>query len=255
MKKQILLYTMITLTIQGLSAFDNRKFFNIKTEEAQKSEVSQWAFIEQTFMIDAYTQKQVIWDHIYTSLPAAFALFAGYKYWNLPKKSNTSESNKDNIIYHLKLDGFSSGSITTPKDTKNKDFIKDLLNTENLYIIGGTIATTMCASKALNYYLNYHCNRQVVKNFLKNWDLNRSFTPREFHNMFDALANLIDINGDEAVLVHANEIVNIMQSIVMRHFEKRYETILTVQTFNHLGETKAMLDVIKTAIDTAKTLS
>src|SRR3990167_1093617 len=80
MRKQLLLYIMMTLSIQGLSAFDNRKFFNLKSQEAQKSEASQWAFFEQTFIIDLHAEKQAIWNYIHTALPASIALFAGYQY-------------------------------------------------------------------------------------------------------------------------------------------------------------------------------
>ena len=258
-RKQLLLCAMMALTVQGLCAFDNRKFFNVKSDNAQKTEVSQWAFLEQTFIIDTHAEKQAIWNHIYTALPAAFALFSGYKYWNLvnaPKDTTPKETKDTQTITKTNPDGTKEIKVTTvPKDTKDKDILKDLLDVKNVYLIGGTIATAMFASKALECYLNYHCNRHVVENFLKNWERNRSLTPHEFHHVFDALVDVMDINGDEAVLAHANEIVDIMQSMVMRHFEKRYEKVLTIQTLNNLGETKAILDVLKTAIDTAKGLA
>jgi len=65
----------------------------------------------------------------------------------------------------------------------------------------------------------------------------------------------MDINGDKAVLDHANEIVDIMQSMIMRHFEKRYETALKIQSVNHLSTTKSIIDILKAAIDTAKGLA
>ena len=126
---------------------------------------------------------------------------------------------------------------------------------KNVYLIGGTVAATMFISNALDCYLNNYYNRKTVENFLNHWNRNRSLTPHQFHHAFDALVDIMDINGDEAVLEHANEIVYIMQSMVMHHFEKRYEKVLTIQACNNLGETKAILDVLKAAIDTAKNLA
>ena len=136
----------------------------------------------------------------------------------------------------------------------NKDFIKDLLHVENIYLTIATAATTIFAAQSLQCYLNYHFNRQIVEDFLQDWDRNRSLTPHQFHHIFDALTNIMDINGDETVLKHANEIVDLMQSAIMRHFEKRYESALKIQAINNLSDTKSILDILKTATETAKHL-
>ncbi len=254
-RKKLLLCAIITLTMQSLCAFDGRKFFNLKSETAQKTETSQWAFLEQTFIFNVHVEKQAIWNHIHTALPAVIALFAGYKYLTPQAPSNYQpKALKTTITTDKNGNLISTKHVTEPKNKATKDILKDLLDVKNLYLIGGTIAATMFINNALDYYLDYYYNRQAVENFLKNWERNRSLTPHEFHHAFDALVNIMDMNGDEAVLEHANEIIYIMQSMVMHHFEKRYEKVLTIQTFNNLGQTKAVLDVLKTAIETAKGL-
>lgn len=217
MNKKLQLFTLFMVTMHSLTAFDNRKMFNTTT---------QWDFLEKTFIVDAHTNKQEVSECIQTYLPVLCCGAASYKYINTPETCNAEK----------------------------KDFIKDLLNPKNLYLVSAVLSAGIACSQVIQYYMNHYVNRQVVADFLHNWSSNKTLTPAEFCDAFEALASIMDVNGDEAVLQHATEIVDIMQFMIMRHFDKRYEGVLKAQAINNIGDAKSILDLLKTSAEAAKGL-
>jgi hypothetical protein len=89
---------------------------------------------------------------------------------------------------------------------------------------------------------------------MKNWNNNRPYTPFEYHHIFDALESIMDMHGEEAVLQHANEIVDNMQFMIMRHFTSRYEAALQIEAIDNMGTTQSILDIIKSSLDVKSSL-
>lgn len=216
MNKKLQLLALLMVTMHGLTAFDGRKMFNDKEPE------SQWAFLERTFIVDAHAEKQEIWKNMQAYLPAACATIATYAYLNLTG------------------------------DEATKDISKNALNSKNACLITAIVSAGICGTQIIQRYMNHTINRQIVTHFLQNWSTNRSLTPEQFHHTFDALAAIMDIHGDEVVLENSNEIVELMQFMIMRHFDKRYENVLKMQAVNNIGDAKTILDVISGSIGVAK---
>ena len=234
MKKQLCILACITLTMNSLIAFDSKKAFNAKDSE------SQYMFLEKTFITDIYEEIDNTWKHLQAIIPATCAAIATYKYLNLPEQYSPMYRNIGN------LDGAEVKRRLDIKALEDKDNSNII---QSLYLAAATISVAVVGIQGLQCYINYYTNRQAVANFLKNWNTNRAFTPQEFHHIFDTLQSVMEINGDEAVLKHATEIVGLMQFMIMRHFTDRYNAALSMQAVDNMSDTKSMLDLIKSALD------
>ena|GEM_PF-2397436 len=216
MKHKMQILTLFILTMNSITAFDSRKMFNDKEPE------SQWAFLERTFIVNAHTEKQRVTNELQTYTPAICAVITSYLYMNLTG------------------------------DEASKDISKNALNSKNACLITAIISSGIFGTQMLQRYMNHSVNRQIMTDFLHNWTTNRNLTPQQFHHTFDALSAIMDINGDEVVLDNATEIVNLIQFMIMRHFDKRYENVLKIQAANNIGDAKNILDVITGSIGIAK---
>lgn len=243
MKKQLYVLACITLSMTSLTAFDSRKVFNHKDRE------SQFMFLEKAFITDVYGDIQNIWTHLQALVPAACAAIAGYHY------CNTKDSEID--AYRNILEKFDATEVKRQIDinalTKANDEKNPTID-PTVYLAIATISATIVGIQGLQCYINYYTHRQTVANFMKSWNLNRPYTPVEYHHVFDALASIMDMHGDEAVLAHATEIVDIMQFMIMRHFTSRYEAALQIEAIDNMGTTQSILDCIKASFDVKSNL-
>lgn len=216
MKKQLYLLACITMSINSLIAFDNKKMLNFKDSE------SQFMFLEKNFITDVYAEKNAILTHMKAFVPAACAAMAGYKYWMISSNEQKQEA------------------------------VKQPIHSADIYLATAAISATILGTQMLQCYINSYVNRNIVKKFMHSWSTNRPYTPQEFHHVFDALNIIMEINGDDAVVDHATEIVEIMQFILMRHFGSRYQAALALVAVENLSNTKYILDIIKTSLDINK---
>ena len=66
---------------------------------------------------------------------------------------------------------------------------------------------------------------------------------------FDTIAERIELEGMDEVLVDANDYVDIINDIVMRHFESRYKSVLDAKGRSALTEAKTFTEVFRNFFD------
>jgi hypothetical protein len=220
MKKKLYILGFMFAMISNQSfAFDEISLFS------ETSEKSKWMVLEKKFITNIHKSKKTTWSHVSSVIPAVTAIFAGYQYCNL------DSVNSDN------------------------DILLNLRKPVNVYPMLGIVATTILASEYLDCYLSSKNNRTAVKDFFANWEENQYYIPSELEEAFDILADVIEFEGEEAVLAHANEIVEAIQFLVTRNFESRYKNSLDAKARDAMSDTKTVIESFKNFFDGAKHLS
>ena len=232
MKQQLYALSLIIATTQAITAFDSRSLFTtpetpeITETPVTQSTTAQYQFIEKTFITDIATSKNAMWSNILTSIPAALGTYSGYQCYN--QKVNMSK--EDNIL-------------------------KSLITAQNLWGVTTLTCATILAGGQLQNYVNAQANQQAVRNFFKNWNKNKVYTPEAFHDAFESIALEIEQQGDTYIRQNANKIVENIQFVITRHFEKRYEKLLQITAYDALNESKTVTEIIKNMIGMAKDLA
>lgn len=219
MKKQLYIFSLMMVMINNVTAFNELTVFDETNEE------SNWMFIEKKFITDIHAEKKSFWTHLSTIIPAAAIAFSGYQYFQITN------------------------------DNENKDFIQTLLKPQNIYSITSLAATSLLITQYLECKLSAQANRNAVENFFNNWDQNQFYIPEELEEAFDAIAETIELQGQEAVLEHADEIVDAIQFITTRKLSSRYSKSLEITACNALGNAKTIGEILKNAVETGSKLA
>lgn len=220
MKKQLFTLGLLNLFAVNLmgSSFDEHTLFDSNNEKAQ------WEFLEKAFITNIHAEKQLIWNHISAAFVASLGLGSGYQLYN----GTTSNSQL------AKTDLFSPTSLYSA-------------------VLGSSVA--LLSIKGLACHLSNQANRNAVEAFFTNWDQNQFYTPEALQEAFDIIAETIELQGLDAVLASADDIVDTIQFVVMRHFDGRYKKALEFQAFNALNDSKTFSEIIKNTVATAKDLA
>ncbi|MDP3788329.1 MAG: hypothetical protein Q8Q60_03380 [Candidatus Chromulinivorax sp.] len=217
MKKQLFIFGFAVAMVTNAMAFDERSMFDETQEE------SKWTFVEKAFITAPAEYKKAVWAHVESAVTGLIAVTAATVCGSLYFYNNDQFNNQ----------------------------LKDTLSIGNVSGGAALAATALSAKSSLECYLANQAHRNAVENFFNNWEQNQYFVPAELQDAFDAIAEMIDIESQDAVLNHANEIVNTIQFIVMRHFGDRYKAVLTATAVNSLVDTKTAGEILKNAIETA----
>jgi hypothetical protein len=226
MKKQLLLFSfMLTIVCcNNINATVDANMFYDETDEK-----AQWEVIEAAFITNPARAKQLCWRHIESIVPGIVCSIAAYKtlevYDALP---------------------FTSEKVT--KETKNFG----IFEIGNPKIYSPLILVTSGAVLTYNYaqcYLEHQANRDAIQNFFANYDDNQYFVPASLQDAFDTIAERIELEGMDEVLVDANDYVDIINDIVMRHFESRYKSVLDAKGRSALTEAKTFTEVFRNFFD------
>jgi hypothetical protein len=220
MKKQFLMISLMVATVNFNSTHayvDTLSFYD------QGDEKAEWAFLEKAFITDIAKSKQLSWNHI--SAAATTLVMAGSTY----QYTQTSATD---------------GSI-----------LQQLLQPKNVFGLTSCATAAICSIQGLQCYLSHEANRTAVKNFFANYENNQVLVPASLQYAFDMIAERVTCEGMDAVLVDANDIVDQIQGMIMRYFEKRYEKVLQVSAENALATTKTAGEIIKNAVETSSKLA
>ena len=235
------------LMASNVAAFNERSVFD------ETSEDSKWMFIEKKFITDIHAKKESIWTHLSTVIPASAIAFSGYGYLQIPaakeaeapkNEKTTTDTNSSTEQTEKKKEV--EATVTT--DVKNTDFIQTLLTPQNIYTILGLSATALLVVQYLECELSSRANRNAVEDFFNNWEENKLYVPAELKEAFDGIAEMIELQGQEAVLKKSDEIVNAIKYITTRQLS-RYSKSLEISACNTLGNTKTITDIVKNAAD------
>ena len=218
MKKQLFALVCVTAMVTNLIAFNERSMFDA-TNQASK-----WTFVENKFVTKIADEKRTTWAHLGAGVTALVACGTASQLF----------INRDNLD-----DNFATGSLFT-----------------NGIVYGGATAFSGATffTSALDCYISRQANRNAVENFFSNWDKNKAFVPTELQDGFELIAEAMVNNGKQAVLKNANEIVEMIQFIVTRHFEGRYKATLETKGRDALADTKTTSEIVKIFTETAKNL-
>ena len=247
--------------ISNVSAFNERSVFD------ETNENSKWMFIEKKFITDIHAKKESIWTHLSTIAPAAAIAFSGYGYLQIPAKKeadapkvevsqptkNTTATNTNSSTESTK-EAESTKEVKAVTEIKNIDFIQSLLTPQNVYTILGLSATALLVVQYLECELSSRANRNAVEDFFNNWEENQFYVPAELKEAFDAIAEMIELQGQEAVLKKSDEIVNAIKYITTRQLS-RYSKSLEISACNTLGNVKTIGEIFKNAIETGGKLA
>ena len=221
MKKQLFMLNFVF----ALAAFntmhadiDTNMFYDETDEKAQ------WELVEKAFITDIGRSKQLCWRHLEVIIPAIIGSAAAYK---------TLEVYSPYFSY---------------------DSQKGLWDIQNPRVHCPIIAATMGAILVYQYaqcYIENIANRNAIKNFFTNYEENQFFVPAELQDAFDMIMEKIEQDGMDLVLADANEYVDVIQGIVMRHFESRYKSVLDAKGRDVLAESKTVIENFKNFFDGA----
>lgn len=226
MKKQLYLIAFITTSLNNLMAFDTQHVFDANNRD------SQYMFLEKMYITNVYTERNNIWTHLKTVVPAACALAAYANYCGICSEQLAQELMTESPI--------------------KKPAVQP--NFASAYLVVAGICTATCAHQIAYSYIDFYIYRNTVRDFIKNWKINKIYTPHEFHVFFNALAIKMETEGEQAVTSQAHEIVEIMQFMIMRYFAIRYQGAMTLQAMNTMNETKLMLEIVISSMNLSKTL-
>ena len=218
MKKQLCAFAFMITMASNAMAFNDRSLFD------DTSEASKWTFVENKFVTKIAAEKSFMWAHIGAGVTALVAIMTGSQLL----------LNRNNLN-----DKFSDGNVFT-----------------NGTVYGGATAFASGAFtiSALDCYIAAQANRNAVTEFFSNWDKNKSFVPTELQAGFELIAEAMHAKGKQAVLKNADEIVEMIQFLVIRHFEGRYKNTLETKGRDALADTKTTSEVVKLFTETAKNL-
>jgi len=221
-KKQFFILSCALSIACNTTAFDQRYFFDT---------TDSWTYLEKIFITDIYNAKNAFWSKTTSIIPLVSAVISATQYYN------HQQDFKNEL---------------TPK---NKFVIKNLMTAENLYFTGMIVSAGIVAQQFATSYAHSQVNRQAVDDFFSNWEINSLYTPDEFQDAFFMIAEIMEFQGKEAILEHADEIVETIQFLIIRHFESRYKKLLEIESCNALGDFKASTEIFKNIIGTAKDLA
>ncbi len=233
MKKQFLALSFLAIFGQFQTAQADVDALSFRDASNEKS---QWETMEWVFITDLNNGKNLTWKHIAPVLPAAVTAFSAYQYANLVDDKIEIKDEKRTII--------------DMNDTD--DFIKNMRRTKNVYSILGLGSTGVLAYQYLQCYLAHQANRQALQSFFANWDENQDFTPEELYFAFEVIAERIEFEGMESVLADADLYIDLIQNIIMRHFESRYKSVLEAKGRDALADSKTIIETFKNIFDGAK---
>ena len=216
MKKQLYIFSFALAMMSSINAFNELTLFD---EADQKSK---WAFVEKKFITDIYKSKKIVWEYVSATALATTIGFAACKYAYIP--------------------------------AGNEDFINTLRQQKNVYSMLGLGSAAMFINQGFDAYLTTYANRNAVANFFGNWDKNQFYTPAELEDAFDIIAEMMELQGQEAVLENADDIVDTINFIVMRHFDARYKSVLDAKSRDALSDTKTITEAFKNLFDGAKNM-
>ncbi len=214
MKKQLFIFGFAVAMATNAMAFNERSMFDETNEE------SKWIFVEKAFISAPSDYKKLAWTHVEAVVTGLIAVGAATTFGTL---------------YHY---------------NQLNDKIENPLSVGNVSGGAAVAATALYATSALECYLSNQANRNAVEDFFNNWEQNQYFVPAELQDAFDTIAYTIELEGKDVVLNNANAIVDTIQFIVMRHFEKRYEKLLQITAVNSLADTKTAGEILKNAVET-----
>lgn len=219
MKKQLyILSFMIAMISNNALAFNDLAFFD------ETDQTSKWTVLEKKFISDIAGSKETFWKH-------ASALAVGL------------------------VATASSVKCFTVNEDPSKDIMRTLLEPKVAYGIVSGVALSLLTVQGFQCFLYSHANRNAVADFFNNWDENKFYVPTQLEEAFDIIAERIELEGLDAVLENADEIVETIQFLVMRNFEKRYEKVLQVTAYNGLADTKTVGEILKNAVETSSKLA
>jgi len=224
MKKYFYALAFSLIASSHVAAFESHMCFDETNNE------SKWTYLEKTFITDISDAKSNVWKHLNNLIPATAITAALWKYNKLQKTpAPTTESSTDAItVTQIAYNAFSAENVC----------------------LGVTLTSSVVlATQGLQCYLNYSLNRQAVESYLKNWEVNKLYTPDELVEFFEFLVERIHIQGKESVLSQAHEIVETLQFLTVRHFEKRYAKALDIVAANAFGDIKTATEIIKNGLD------
>lgn len=219
MKKQFFTFAFAVAMATNVIAFDERSMFD------ETNEASKWTYLENKFITQPAAQKAAIWAHI-GSAAAGMVV----------------------------LGSFSSLFALNEKQLEAKMF-NEPFQTSNVLASTGTLSAAALLASYVECYLSARADRNAIESFFSNWEKNQFFVPAELEDAFDLIAQAIELEGQDAVLNNAHDIVEMIQFHVMRHFEKRYEKILQMTAYNSAKETKTVVDILKGSVETAGKLA
>lgn len=220
MKKQLFVFSFMIAMISNVIAFDERSMFD------ETSEASKWTFVENQFITKIASAKATFWAHAGAITTAAIA-----------------------------LSGLANLSYLYATNSTNQKFTENPFAAGN--VCGGVTALSagVLAIQALECHISARTNRNAVESFFANWDQNQFFIPTELQDAFDLMAEVIELDGKEAILNNAGEIVELVQFHVMRHFEGRYKGMLDLKAYDGLNtDAKTAFGIIKGIVATSKDL-
>ncbi|MBP6869707.1 hypothetical protein KBC04_02400 [Candidatus Babeliales bacterium] len=237
MKKHLYTLPLILAACNALATdnFNNSAFFSTSDEK----ETSKYQYIEKKFITDIAKAKENVWSNIFTAIPAALATSSAFALAHL-NNTNTIDANT--------ID-------TNTKSKDNKPFLKSLLNKQNIYITTFVISTAIIAGQIAQRQISKQAHYQAVADFFHNWDKNQNHTPEKLTAPFAMIAEQITLNGDDFITEHADEIVELIQFIITRHFDKRYEKLLQMNSYNALNDVKIFSDIFRSFLTGNKELA
>lgn len=203
---------------QGTSIINDQIFFDETNNE------SKWMFFEKTFITNIHEAKSVVRNNILNALPATLILGSFY------------------------------GALTIPANN-TENFICKVTQANNVCMTTGTILTTLLALQWLESSSASTTKRNVVTNFFVNWEENQFFVPEELFEAFEAIHNMIKVEGNAFIAANANAIVDSTVFSITRHFEKRYSKTLDVSAADALSSTKTVTEIVKNFIECGSKLN
>ncbi|MGZ6250665.1 MAG: hypothetical protein ACXWL2_01415 [Candidatus Chromulinivorax sp.] len=217
MKKQlyILVLLITVLSSKNFTHFNELIFFN------ENDESSKWSWLEKQFITEVENYKSKNWDKVASIIPATIIGTCLYQYCN----------------------------ITPIDDEFNK------LKPSSVLPVVAVATSGLWALQSYKEHIKVKAAEHVLKKFFNNWEQNQFFIPKELQDGFDIIAEQIAVHGSNKVLINAPKIVETLQAIIMRHFEKRYEKILQINATNALNDTKIFTEIIRNSIQTSTFLN
>ena len=218
MKKQFYILSFMTvMTMSNVFGFDELAMFD------ETSQASKWQRIEWQFITNIKKSHKNIWKHISGVALGAVVVGALYQ-WN---------------------------NTTMPGFDDKEDIMTNLRKPSNIWPIVTVGAAAIVSMQYFESYLAHQANRNAVVSFFDNWQENQFYTPKELEDGFDVIAEMIELQGQQAVLEHADEIVEMIQFFVTRHFESRYKSTLEAKSRDLLYDTKLVAETFKNYFDGA----
>ncbi|MGZ6255264.1 MAG: hypothetical protein ACXWL5_04710 [Candidatus Chromulinivorax sp.] len=217
MKKQLYILGLILslLSSKNFTHFNELIFFN------ENDESSKWSWFENKFITEVENYKSKNWDKVASIIPATIiGTYLGQRF--------------DMI-------------------TIDDEFSK--LKPSSVLSVAAFVTSGLWALQSYKEHIKVKAAEHVLKKFFSNWEQNQFFIPKELQDGFDIIAEQIAVHGSNKVLINAPKIVETLQAIIMRHFEKRYEKILQINATNALNDTKIFTEIIRNCIQTSTFLN